>query len=552
MFIDIPVAGQNGTIPIDTQPGCAWTAAVASDHSGFWTTIDTTSSVGPGSVNYSAATFPARWDGSPMRQLRVQVRWNTPTRGQDVVVTQRAGACSAGFTPANRPVSSVTFGALAGAGSFDVLADLPFSGAWYMETASDWLALSPPSRIFRYGDGAATFFVAPNPSPQPRSGTIVGCDGQAFTIRQAGRTAATGHYVPGDFDGDGRADLVIVRPHYDGTFTRTPDDFYVLQSGSDYSYAGARRIATMGNGTGMRPVIGDFDGDGRADVATLESGNWRVVYSTDDYGPATETHYPFPADFYLSVPLTADFGATGKSALTLFDAGSGTWDSTPLPGSPRSLPHTQWGQYGDLPIAADFDGDGVADVAVWRPGDGRWYILYSRSNYAASSARSFQWGRSGDLPVTADIDGDGLADLAVWRPSTGTWHILPSGRGFDSQSAVAYQWGAEGDIPIAADYDGDGRTDFGIWRPSTGTWYLLFSSSGYAYSAARAIQWGTASRFPSVFDRPVSPTSAVSPDSITRRTATGTPTARAIRRTVSCSSSRRKSLERTNLQAFVD
>ena len=37
-----------------------------------------------------------------------------------------------------------------------------------------------------------------------------------------------------------------------------------------------------------------------------------------------------------------------------------------------------------------------------------------------------QWGLNGDVPVADDYDGDGVADLAVYRPSTGEWFVRPS------------------------------------------------------------------------------------------------------------------------------
>jgi hypothetical protein len=36
------------------------------------------------------------------------------------------------------------------------------------------------------------------------------------------------------------------------------------------------------------------------------------------------------------------------------------------------------------------------------------------------------WGAATDLPVPADYDGDGRTDIAVWRPSSGNWFVLPS------------------------------------------------------------------------------------------------------------------------------
>lgn len=90
-----------------------------------------------------------------------------------------------------------------------------------------------------------------------------------------------------------------------------------------------------------------------------------------------------------------------------------------------------------------------------------------------SAPQILRWGMAGDIPQPGDYDGDGKADLAIYRPSTSEWYVLLSSRHF--QQYLYFVWGKPGDVPVANDYNGDGLTQIAVYRPSTGQWLVAGS-----------------------------------------------------------------------------
>lgn len=166
-------------------------------------------------------------------------------------------------------------------------------------------------------------------------------------------------------------------------------------------------------------------------------------------------------------PRTAfDYDADGKADLSIFRPSNGQWW---LSRSTAGVLAMTFGNATDKIVPADFTGDRKTDVAFWRPSTGEWFVLRSED----SSYYSFPFGATGDVPAPADYDGDGRADAAVFRPSTATWYISKSTGG-----TLIVSFGANGDVPVVDDYDGDGKADVAVFRPSNGQWWLNRSTAG--------------------------------------------------------------------------
>ena len=166
-------------------------------------------------------------------------------------------------------------------------------------------------------------------------------------------------------------------------------------------------------------------------------------------------------------PTLFDYDGDGRADISLFRPSDGNWY---LNGSSAGFTAVGFGSSTDTVAPGDFDGDGKSDISVFRSSNGMWY-RYNSSNGTFVSVRL---GQTGDLPVPADYDGDGKTDIAVFRPSNGTWSYLKSSDG----SSVSFQFGQNGDKPTVGDYDGDGKSDFAVFRPANGYWYVRNSSNG--------------------------------------------------------------------------
>jgi hypothetical protein len=311
----------------------------------------------------------------------------------------------------------------------------------------------------------------------------VAADGPIWTFVTSG-PAAPRTAIAGDADGDGRSDLMI--------FRKSTGTWYSLLSSANY---GSGQAVAWGTNSDI-PVAGDFDGDHVVDRACFRpsNGTWYILESSTGFTSGLTVQWGTNGD----VPLQADLDGDGRSDLVVWRPSNGTFYWLTSSSGYTTGQQKQWGSqsYGDTPLLADMDGDKKADLIVWRASTGVWYWLTSSSGYNYSAAWARQWGTQtyNDIPLAGDLDGDGRADLVIWRPGSGMWYWLKSSTGYDPNRQGLKQWGTSGDVPLLLDFDADGVRDLVVWRPGNGVWFWLTSSTGYGYGSARQQQWGSAAQ----------------------------------------------------------
>ncbi len=183
-----------------------------------------------------------------------------------------------------------------------------------------------------------------------------------------------------------------------------------------------------------------------------------------------------------------DFDGDSRAEVGVWRPSTGEWWLRSSAGGFASYGPFAWGSAGDIPVAGDYDGDRRTDMAVYRPSTGTWYILNSGTNFTTQS--TYAWGSSTDVPVPADYDGDRRTDIAVYRG--GVWYILNSSTNFTTYGAIG--WGVATDLPVPGDYDGDGKADLAVYRPSVGAWYIFNSTTNF--TAYTALAWGATTDIP--------------------------------------------------------
>jgi len=336
-------------------------------------------------------------------------------------------------------------------------------------------------------------------------------------------------YFTGDYDGDGVTDL--------GAVDRSTNKWYVYSSGyRNYIYDGEELIPGMNHD--YEVIAGDYDGDGKTDIGAVDKANGRWIIKsskTDLLGLGSSQLEPnwIPPGWqwggmnsFFNI-VVGDFDGDGKADRAIYapegfdnPVGNGRkWYIISSMVNDYAVANGLENVYGKripfgwiwssmtnshVAVSGDFDGDGITDRVIYNKNDGTWSSYSSRCE---GEPVTWHWDWRNDngswhnstgldnykpfnitpedlpftLPFTGDFDGDGVSDLVQVDFKNRRWYFygsLSEGSAFP----MGADWGkfqnAGDPVVLIGDFDGDGKTDRAFADKENHRFYVISSKTG--------------------------------------------------------------------------
>ena len=261
----------------------------------------------------------------------------------------------------------------------------------------------------------------------------------------------------GDFNGDGKLDIVVL-------LGPSSSQVGVLLGNGDGTFK-AVKITTAGAG-GNSIAVADFNGDGKLDVAI--SDNLELTEGVDIMLGNGNGTFKAPVTYATAndprMVAIADFNGDGKLDLATINSGSETVSILLGTGTGTFGAHTDFAtkQAGCISLAAgDLRNDGKIDIVAGCQELGQVIVLLGNGDGTLKPAKDYAVPAGVDIVTLGDFTGDGKLDVAVTNgSSTGMVSVLTgTGTGTLKKTPVAFGTNFSPVGVAAADFNGDGKLD---------------------------------------------------------------------------------------------
>ena len=309
---------------------------------------------------------------------------------------------------------------------------------------------------------------------------------------------------------------VVLPPAID--IPNLPTNPVIQTNGFDMNPTSTGQLGTINNPNVNIPVFGS----GQSLEAPLNTWHLSVV----DGGMPRGDILPLSA--ITPVAFTRD--SVWHAALT----NNGTWQATSLAGTKIDVAHLDLGAAGAFAVAADFNGDGVAEIAMYS--DGYWFIDINGNGRWDADDLWAEMGSHADIPVVGDWDGDGKDDIGVYglqwpgdnealaqdpglpdlanREVTQPKNVPPTrqlgasrrrlmqttDRGDVRADVIdhVFRYGHGQEVAVTGDWNGDGVDNIGTYQ--NGQWKLDTNGDGRISVGDQVVEFGQAGDIPVVGD----------------------------------------------------